>query len=222
MGAKISGAGTHEITIEGVDQLHGTLHEILPDRIEAGTYIMAAIATNSEIEIGPFVSNHLNIVLKKLKDAGANFEIINRDGQEYFINHQHDQLTAQNIDTRTYPGFPTDLQSQYAALMTQAKGECTIFETIFEGRFLYLDEIAMMEAKVEVLSPHITKILGPTELEGAQIYSRDFRGGAALVIAGLIAKGETRISGVEFIDRGYENMDVKLAAAGANIKRVEE
>jgi UDP-N-acetylglucosamine 1-carboxyvinyltransferase len=105
--------------------------------------------------------------------------------------------------------------------MTQADGECTIFETIFEGRFLYLDELAMMEAKTEVLSPHITKIYGPTQLEAAQIYSRDIRGGAALVIAALLAKGETRISGIKYIDRGYEKMDQKLSDAGVKITRME-
>ncbi len=221
MGARISGAGTHEIVIEGVESLHGTEHHILPDRIETGTYLIAAIATNSEVEIGPFISNHLNIVLKKLWLTGANFEIIERDGKEYLLTHEHGKLAAQNIDTRTYPGFPTDLQSPYAALMTQAEGECTIFETIFEGRFLYLDELAMMEAKVEVLSPHITKIYGPTELEGADIISRDLRGGAALVIAALIAKGETTISDIYYIDRGYEKMDERLTNLGAIIKRVE-
>lgn len=221
MGARISGAGTHEIIIKGVDRLHGVEHLIIPDRIEAGTYIMAAIATNSEVEIGPFISDHLNVVLKKLKYSGANFDIFEKDGQEYIKTQKHGQLKAQDIDTRTYPGFPTDLQSPYVVLMTQAQGECTIFETIFEGRFLFLDEIKIMGAKTEILSPHIVKVIGPTKLSGQNIYSRDLRGGAALVIAGLVAKGTTVITNIEFINRGYENMDKKLAGVGADIRRIE-
>jgi UDP-N-acetylglucosamine 1-carboxyvinyltransferase len=144
MGAKIKGAGTHDITIEGVSKLNGTSHAIVPDRVEVGTYLIAAIATNSEVKIGPIISSHISIVLKKLKDAGANISIINENNKEYIQTKKHGELKSMSIDTRTYPGFPTDLQSPYAILMTQAKGECQIFETLFEGRFLYLDEIKLM------------------------------------------------------------------------------
>lgn len=221
MGAKIKGAGTHEILIEGVNKLTGVEHEILPDRIEAGTYLMIAIATNSNTEIGPVVSDHLSLVLKKLITSGANIKIIEKDGKEYIKTGSHGELNAASIDTRTYPGFPTDLQSPYAALMTQARGKSQIFETLFEGRFLYLDELNMMGAKTEILSPQVINIKGPTRLKASEIYSRDLRGGAALVIAGLIANGTTIINGLEFIDRGYEAMDGKLRAVGAKIERAE-
>lgn len=221
MGAKIKGAGTHDITIEGVDKLHGTNHEILPDRIEAGTYIITAVATNSEIEIGPIIPDHLSLVLKKLEDAGARFNIYERDGRQYIKTLRHKELIAQNIDTRPYPGFPTDLQSPYAVLMTQAKGESQIFETIFEGRFRYLEELKLLRADVEILNPRTFIINGPTKLKGTEISSRDIRGGAAVVIGGLVANKETLINDVEFIDRGYEKMDEKLRAVGANIERYE-
>ncbi len=222
MGAKIAGAGTHEITIEGVKELRGTEHEILPDRIEAGTYIITAVATNSELEIGPIIPDHLSLVLKKLENVGARFEIIEKDGRSYFHSHKHGQLIAQNIDTRPYPGFPTDLQSPYAVLMTQAKGETQIFETIFEGRFRYLEELILMRASLEIENPRTFVINGPTNLIGTEISSRDIRGGAAVVIAALIAEGETVINDIEFIDRGYEDMDGKLRAVGAKMERITE
>jgi UDP-N-acetylglucosamine 1-carboxyvinyltransferase len=192
----------------------------MPDRIEAGTYLMAAIATNSEVKIGPVIPEHLSIVFKKLENAGAKFELITKDKKIFIKTKKHGGLVATNIDTRTYPGFPTDLQSPYAVLMTQAKGKSQIFETLFEGRFLYIDELKMLGAKINILSPHIINIYGPTELKGEQISSRDIRGGAALVIAALIASGTTTINDVHFIDRGYERMDEKLIGAGVNIERV--
>ena len=221
MGADITGAGTHNITIKGVDKLHGVEHSIIPDRIEASTYLIAAIATNSELKIGPVIPGHLSIVLKKLWAAGAKFHIIEESGKSYIITEKHGELIAQNIDTRTYPGFSTDIQSPYATLMTQARGQSQIFETLYEGRFLFLDELKIMGAETEVLSPHVIEINGPSTLKGTEIYSRDIRGGAALIIAGLIASGETVINGVEFIDRGYEKMDDKLRAIGAKIERIE-
>ena len=221
MGAKISGAGTHDITIEGVSRLRGTKHDIVPDRIEAGTYLMAAVATNSEIKIGPVMPDHLNIVIKKLQTAGAKIEIIEKEGQKYLQTYKHKGLKAESIDTRTYPGFPTDLQSPFVTLMTQAEGTSQIFETLFEGRFLYLEELTTMGAKAEIISQHIINITGETSLEGKEIFSRDLRGGAALVIAGLVAKGKTIINGLGFIDRGYEDMDGKLRSVGAKIRRIE-
>lgn len=221
MGADISGAGTHNIIIKGVDKLHGVEHSIIPDRIEASTYLIAAIATNSELKIGPVIPGHLSIIFKKLWAAGAKFHIVEEDGKSYIVTEKHGELIAQNIDTRTYPGFSTDIQSPYATLMTQARGESQIFETLYEGRFLFLDELKIMGADTEVLSPHVIKINGPSKLKGTEIYSRDIRGGAALIIAGLIASGETIINGIEFIDRGYEKMDEKLRAVGAKIERIE-
>jgi len=221
MGAKIEGAGTHTITITGVEKLHGVNHNVIPDRIEAGTYLIAAVATNSIVEIGPVRPEDLSIVFKKLESAGAKFKILAKNKEFYIKTERRGELIATDLDTRTYPGFPTDLQSPYVVLMTQAKGRSQIFETLFEGRFLYLDELKMMGAKSEVLSPHIIKIYGSTELKGTKISSRDIRGGAALVIAALLANGKTIISDIEYIDRGYEKMDKKLREAGIKIERTE-
>lgn len=221
MGAKIKGAGTHEIKISGVSQLYGAKHQVLPDRIEAGTFLIMALSTNSELLIGPIIPNHLSIVLKKLHEAGGNFELINKENQIYIKTKKHDGLRAVSIDTRTYPGFPTDLQSPYAVLMTQAKGTSQIFETLFEGRFLYLTELSKMGTKYEVLSPHIIQIHGPSKLKGCEIACGDIRGGVALVLAGLLAEGETILDQVEFVDRGYEELDKKLQAIGANVTRIE-
>lgn len=221
MGANIKGAGTHTITITGVKNLSGVNYEVIPDRIEAGTYLIAAIATNSAITIGPVIPDDMSLVFKKLKSAGAKFKIVSKNNRWYIETTKRGDLTATNLDTRTYPGFPTDLQSPYAVLMTQANGKCQIFETLFEGRFLYLDELKMMNARAEVLSQHIIQIYGPTKLKATHISSRDIRGGAALVIAAMLAEGETIISDIEFIDRGYEKMDEKLREAGVKIERTE-
>lgn len=220
MGAKISGAGTHDITVEGVSKLKGISYSILPDRIEAGTFLIAGIATNSEITIGPVITDHLSIVLKKLADAGAKFKIIKKDNQEYIVTAKHGDLTAEDIDTRPYPGFPTDLQSPYTVLATQTRGETHIFETMFEGRFAYLEELKLLRANVEILNPHEILIKGPKKLVGATISSKDIRGGAALVVAALVAGRETVIEDIELIDRGYENIDRKLQNIGAQIERV--
>jgi len=221
MGAKISGAGTHEITIEGVKQLHGAEYSILPDRIEAGTYILGALATNSELEIGPFVPDHLSIVLKKLNDMGAKFKLIDHNGHSFIRTLKHSQLVAGNIDTRPYPGFPTDLQSPFTVLTTQAQGESQVFETMFEGRFRYIEELKLMRANIDILNPRTFIVNGPTKLFGTEISARDIRGGAAVVIAALIAERETIVNDVEFIDRGYEDMYGKLSAIGAAITRVD-
>jgi len=222
MGAKIKGAGTHDIVIKGVKHLIGANFSIMPDRIEAATYLIMAIATNSELKIGPVDSKYMSIVLKKLDEVGGNFKIVKKKNQEFIQTSKHNDLEPVNIDTRTYPGFSTDLQSPYVTLMTQAKGECQVFETLFEGRFLYVDELKQMGANIEFLSPHLIKITGPTSFKPKTIVSRDLRGGAALVMASLLARGNTIIEGTEFIDRGYETMDQKLSAVGAKIERIED
>jgi len=221
MGAKISGAGTNEIEIEGVEKLNGIEYEVLPDRIEAGTYIIAGILTNSEITVGPIIPCHNDLFFKKLKEVGANFEIIKNGSKEYFKVLKRGQLIAQNIDPRPYPGFPTDLHPQYAVLMTQAQGRSEIFDTMFEGRFRYVEELKLMKAKAEVLNPNKIVIEGPVSLKANEVTSLDIRGGAAIVLASLIAQGETIINNVEFIDRGYESMDERLKAIGAEIERFE-
>lgn len=221
MGAKIRGAGTHEIVVEGVKSLTSVNHKVLPDRIEAGTYLIAAIATNSRVTIGPVIPDHMNIVLKKLTEAGARFEIVQKNDEFFIKTNHHNGLKSVSIDTRTYPGYPTDLQSPFTTMMTQAKGESKIFETLFEGRFLFIDELLMMGANIDIENPHMISVKGPTKLKSKEISSRDIRGGAALVIAGLIAQEQTVISDVEYIDRGYEKIDQKLNQVGAEIIRME-
>lgn len=221
MGARISGAGTHSITVEGVAALKGVSHRVLPDRIEAGTYIIAGILTRSEVTVGPIRPCHNDLFFKKLSDAGARLDIIERDGLSYVVTRKIDDLISQDIDPRPYPGFATDLQPQYAVLMTQANGRTEIFDTMFEGRFKYLEELKMMKARVEILNPNRAIIEGPTKLKGAHVSSLDIRGGVAVVLAGLIAQGETVVDTIDYIDRGYEDLDGKLRALGAKIEREE-
>jgi UDP-N-acetylglucosamine 1-carboxyvinyltransferase len=222
MGAKIKGAGTCNVEVEGVSDLKGIEYEVMPDRIEAGTYVIAGLLTDSEIVVGPIISCHSDLVFKKLKDAGANFEIFNKDGKEYVRTlKRSEDLIAQDIDPRPYPGFPTDLQPQYAVLMTQSKGKTEIFDTMFDGRFRYVEELRLLKADAEVLNPNKAVINGPTQLKGAEVSSLDIRGGAAVVLASLIASGETTINNIEFVDRGYEDIDGKLRGIGAQIERID-
>ena len=218
MGAKISGAGTHDIIIEGVDKLNGVEYSVMPDRIEAGTYLLAAIATNSIVEIFPIIPDHMSIVLRKLERCGAKFRIEKSGENNKIITETHGELKSFSIDTRTYPGFPTDLQSVYAVFATQTKGPTQIFETLYEGRYGYVEEIKKMGAEINVKTAHIITIDGPQKLKGTKINALDIRGGAALVLAALVADGETEIDNIELIERGYENMDKKLAALGVDIK----
>ncbi len=221
MGAKISGAGTHTIIVEGVEKLSGVVYDVLPDRIEAGTFLIAAVTTNSELTIGPIVSDDMSLFLKKLKDTGAKYEIVIQNGKEFIKTHHHGELVAQSIDTRPYPGFSTDLQSPYAALMTQAQGTSDIFETMFEGRFASIEQLQLLGGQTEILNPHEFVVHGPSKLVGATVSSGDIRGGVSLVIAALVAEGETTITDIEFIDRGYEKIDEKLRGVGAEIERIK-
>ncbi len=221
MGADIKGAGTHEIVIKGVDKLKGCHYSVMPDRIEAATALMIACATSSELLIGPLIAANLSLVFKKLIAAGANFSIIKKNNFDYIKTSGEQDIHGVNINTRTYPGFPTDLQSVYAALMTQAKGETRIFETIFESRFGYTEELRKMGAKINIVSPHIINIKGPTKLKPSHIDAFDIRGGGALVLAALCTPGTTVIDHVEMIERGYEHLDLKLTKIGADIQRIE-
>ena len=221
MGAKISGRDTHFLTVEGVKELHPIEFTVIPDRIEAATLAIIGIVTKSEITVKRMIPGHLDIFLKKLESANANFELTNHDGQYADLKVlRSTQLKSVNIDTRTYPGFPTDLQSPFAILLTQAEGIGQIFETLYEGRFNYLKEVASMGASVTIQSPHIFLISGPTPLYGKEIKSLDIRGGAAVLIAALIAHGESTIEGIELIDRGYERLDERLNQLGAKIERI--
>ena len=220
-GAKIIGAGTNNITILGVKKLKPIEYTVIPDRVEAGTIAIAAAVTGGRVTIKNIIPEHLSLVLNKFRAAKVDFKIKMRDKifGDLILDQRHN-LQATNIDTRPYPGFPTDLQSQFAVLMTQAKGRSRIFETLFSARFDYVKWLIEMGAKIDIESPHLIDITGPTNLKGDEIDASDIRGGAALVIAALSAKGETIIDNIEYIDRGYENLDQRLRELGAEIERI--
>jgi len=217
-GANIKGIGTHLLKIEGVDSLKPTKFTIQPDQIESGTYAIAAAATNGHVIINGFISDHHDALLSKFQRAGVNYKIINSETLEIFPNKI---LNSFKIRTEVYPGFPTDLQAPMAVLATQCVGESVIHETIFEGRLGYIPELSKMGARAQTTDVHHAIIKGPSKLIGTRITSFDLRAGATLIIAALIAKGESRIDQVEIIDRGYENIESKLNSLGANIKRVK-
>lgn len=217
MGADVKTYFGHKIIVNGVDKLSGTEHTIIPDRIEAGTYLLCALATNSEITVENINPDHLKHVISRIKSCGAKLFI----EKNKISTLKHATLKSVNIDTRTYPGFPTDLQSQYAVFSTTTAGSTRIFETIFESRFGYIEEIKKMGADISIESPHIVYVHGPASLQGTEIYALDIRGGAALVMAGLIANGTTTIRGAELIKRGYEDMVGKLQKLGAKIEGID-
>ncbi|NLC33745.1 MAG: UDP-N-acetylglucosamine 1-carboxyvinyltransferase [Erysipelothrix sp.] len=214
MGANIRGAGTNEITIEGVEYLAGCNHEIIPDRIEAGTYIILAAAAAEEVIIENIIPLHLDSLLSKLIEMGVDIDVkidsvIVRGGQP---------LVGVDIQTNTYPGFATDLQSPFAALLTQAEGDSTIVETIYKERFKAVSELQRLGANAKIGNGQ-AEITGITKLYGSDVKATDLRCGAALVIAGLIAEGVTEIRDIYHIDRGYANIDQKLTSIGAKIWR---
>ena len=217
MGAKITGAGTSVIRIEGVAKLHGAEHEIIADRIEAGTYIVAAAITGGEVTITGCVAEHLGALTAKLAKAGV--RILQPDDTTIHVQ-PGGALHAVDMSTEEYPGFATDLQAQFMALMTQATGISIVKETIFENRFMHAQELMRMGANIR-LDGREAIVAGRSHLSGAGVIASDLRASASLVLAALVAKGETVIDRVYHIDRGYENIEAKLAAVGANIRRVE-
>jgi UDP-N-acetylglucosamine 1-carboxyvinyltransferase len=219
MGAKISGIGTHTLVIEGVERLHGAELTVIPDRLEAGTFAIAAAVTHGDVLIKGYAHDHLDLFTEKLRDANVQFDLI---GTDQIHIHRTTQIKPVDIRTNSYPGFPTDLQAPFAVLMTQAMGTSKIYETIFDGRLNYLVELAKMGATASVLDPHRAIVSGPTPLHGKEIESLDIRAGATLVLAALIADGKSTISRAELIDRGYERIAEKFQALGAKIERVEE
>ncbi|MBR3628436.1 MAG: UDP-N-acetylglucosamine 1-carboxyvinyltransferase [Elusimicrobia bacterium] len=216
MGAKISGAGTRIITIEGVDKLHGFNHDVIPDRIEAATYMIAALMTKGEIKLTKVNSKHLDFVIEKLVEAGADIKIKN----DTIIVKWKKEIKPVNIKTEVYPGFPTDIQAQWMALMALAKGNSIIEETVFENRFLHVCELQRLGANLKIEGRQVY-IHGVKELSGAPVMVSDLRAGAALVLAGLCAKGKTEISRIYHLDRGYETLEKKFRKLGANIKRIK-
>jgi len=217
MGAKISGAGSPTVTITGVKELHGAEHEVIPDRIEAATYAIAAGATNGEVTIKGARADQMHAVIDKLHEAGVNVE---RRGAN-LVARRNGRLKPADVTTLPYSGFPTDVQAQMMALMTLTPGISIITERIFESRFMHVSELGRLGADIEIEGPSAI-VKGGKPLSGAPVMASDLRASAALVIAGLAAKGTTQVNRVYHIDRGYENIDGKLRQLGARIQRVEE
>jgi UDP-N-acetylglucosamine 1-carboxyvinyltransferase len=217
MGAKIEGAGSPTITVTGVEALSGVDHTIIPDRIETGTFIVAAAITGGEIEITDCEPNHLAAVIERLRAAGVVIEETNEQTLRVMGNGR---LRAVDVTTAVYPGFPTDMQAQFMTLMTQAEGESVIIETIFENRFMHASELMRLGARLRI-HHHSVDVRGPARLTGARLIASDLRASASLVLAGLAAEGETWIDRVYHIDRGYEKIEEKLRAVGAEIERVK-
>jgi len=217
MGAHIEGAGTDTIEIQGVEQLHGCSIDIIPDRIEAGTYIIAVAAAGGEVEIKNCNPRHLDALLFKIKEAGV--EYIEKENSIIVKRNNEGWLKSVNVKTMPYPNFPTDLQAQFMVLMTQGDNTSIITETIFENRFMHVAELRRMGADIKVEN-NVAIVKGRTHLMGAQIMATDLRASASLVIAGLIADNVTEISRIYHLDRGYEFMEKKLSNVGANIKRI--
>jgi len=217
MGAKIEGAGSSVITIQGVADLSGAEHQIIADRIEAGTFAVAAAITMGDLSIDDCNPSHLQAVIEKLRLAGVEIDTEGDTGLHVACRRQ---LQATSMTTEVYPGFPTDMQAQYMTLMTQAHGESEIDETIFENRYMHVGELLRLGAQIEV-NGHQAAVDGPTPLTGARIMASDLRASASLVLAGLVAEGETWVERVYHIDRGYEQIEKKLISVGAKIERVK-
>ncbi|TAL19517.1 UDP-N-acetylglucosamine 1-carboxyvinyltransferase [Patescibacteria group bacterium] len=217
MGAKIKGDGTPTITIEGVERLAGAAVKVMPDRLEVGSFAALAAATRSELTITHCDPAAVEVPLAHLAKIGVPLEV----GRDFVKIRPAGELRALNITTHEYPGFPTDLQAPFTVLLTQAAGESLVHETIFDGRLFYTDKLNTMGAKITLLDPHRAIVRGPTPLRGKHLESPDIRAGLALLVAALAAEGESKIENISQIDRGYERIEERLAALGANIRREE-
>ncbi|RKQ31557.1 UDP-N-acetylglucosamine 1-carboxyvinyltransferase [Oceanobacillus halophilus] len=216
MGAKIKGVGTDVIRIEGVPELHGCRHTIIPDRIEAGTYAIAAAAQGKEVIIDNVITNHIEALLAKLREMGVRLE----ESDEKLLIAPQGPLKSVDIKTLVYPGFPTDLQQPFTSLLTKAGTTGVVTDTIYSARLKHIDELRRMNASIKVEGGSVI-VSGPVQMNGAKVKATDLRAGAALIVAGLMANGITEITGVDHIDRGYENITDKLRSLGANIWREE-
>jgi len=216
MGAKISGAGSDTITIQGVDSLHGANYRVMPDRIESGTFLVAAAATGGHITLTEARADILDSVLDKLREAGA---LIDVSGDRISLEMRR-RPSAVNLRTAPYPAFPTDMQAQFMALNTIAEGSAIVVETIFENRFMHVQELRRLGAQIDV-EGNTAVIKGCERLDGATIMATDLRASACLVIAGLVAQGETVVDRIYHLDRGYEHIEAKLSALGAQIRRIK-
>ena len=217
MGARIEGIGEETIRIQGVDRLGGAVHEIIPDRIEAGTFMVAAALTQGDVILLGVNPSHMPTIIEKLRYSGAAIELLGRDSLRILGSPE---ILPQDITTSPFPGFPTDMQAQFMVLMTQAKGTSIITETIFDRRFLHVNELVRLGALIEV-SGDKAVVRGPAPLSGAEVTATDLRASASLILAGLVASGETVVNDIEHIDRGYESIEQKLGALGARIERIK-
>ena len=215
MGASVRGAGTDVITIEGVDRLHGARHRVMPDRIETGTFLVAAATTGGHVRLNGARADILEAVLDKLRESGAGIE----KGEDWISVEAVDGLRAVNVRTAPYPAFPTDMQAQFVALNSVANGTALVTETIFENRFMHVQELKRLGADIEV-EGNTAVVKGVDHLDGAGVMATDLRASASLVIAGLVARGTTTVDRVYHLDRGYERIEEKLSKLGARIKRV--
>ncbi len=216
-GARISGAGTPTIIIDGVKKIGAGEIKIMPDRIETGSFAIMAAATNSEILIKNCNPEHVSVLLAIFERIGVKFEI----GKNWIKMKKSNGISAYSIQTHEYPGFPTDLQSPYTVLMTQANGMSLIHETIYDRRLIWTDMLSQMGANITMCDPHRVVVIGPSKLYAKRLISPDIRAGIGLVIAALMAKGQTEIDNIYQIDRGYEKIDERLRKLGADIVRVE-
>jgi len=220
MGAKIEGHGTSRIHIQGVDRLHGCTHQVVADRIEAGTFLCAVAATGGDVVLRHGRADHLDAVIDKLLEAGAEIEA-GKDGSGDFIRvRASGRLKAQSFRTTEYPGFPTDMQAQFMALNCIAQGTAKVTETIFENRFMHVNELVRLGAHIQT-DGKVAVVEGIDKLSGATVMATDLRASASLVIAGLVAEGETIVDRIYHLDRGYDQMEEKLRGIGADIERIK-
>jgi len=217
MGAKIEGAGTSTIRVQGVTRLRGARHRINPDRIEAGTFLVAGAITGGDLIVDNCNPTHLGAAIAKLQETGARIDVLRHDAVRI---RAEGKLCAAGISTEEYPGFPTDMQGQYMALATQAEGASVIKENIFENRFMHVQELVRMGANIKVEGHTAATVKGPTKLSAAAVMCSDLRAAASLVLAALVADGETIIDRVYHMDRGYERIEEKLRGVGAQIRRM--
>ena len=218
MGAKVRGAGTETITIVGVEKLHGAEHNVVQDRIEAGTFMVAAAMTGGDLLIEDAIWEHNRPLLSKMQEMGVE---VTEEDEGIRVRSDVSKLKAVSVKTLPYPGFPTDMQAQFTALMAIAQGESVMVETVFENRFQHLEEMRRMGLHSDIMRD-TARIWGGSSLQGAEVMSTDLRASATLILMGLIAEGETKVSKLVHLDRGYYKFHEKLAALGANIKRVKE
>jgi len=216
MGAKVEGHGTSKIRIQGVQRLNGCIHQVVADRIEAGTFLCAVAATGGDVVLRYAREDHLDAVIDKLRDAGVVIEA----GDNFLRVRSHGSLKAQSFRTTEYPGFPTDMQAQFMALNCIANGPSKVTETIFENRFMHVNELVRLGANIQI-DGKVSVIQGVQRLSGATVMATDLRASASLVIAGLVAEGETTVERIYHLDRGYDRMEEKLRSIGADIERVK-